>query len=118
LVRPADRELRRLLGAGIVVFVAAVVVANLLGGSGLFLLLSAGLGALVLLFVPLYRQSTHPYGGDTFIRFAVAVLVFQVWNAVAFWVILLSSTRGPAAGVIQASAVIPLVGGLVWMSRR
>jgi hypothetical protein len=118
LVRPADHELRRLLAAATVVFIGAVALANLLGAGGLFLLVSAGLGALVLLFLPMLRQATHPYSGAAFVRFAVAVLVFQVWNAAAFWVILLSSTRGLAAGIIQATAALPLLAGLAWMSRR
>jgi hypothetical protein len=118
LVRRADSELRWVLAATAVAFVAVVALVYLSGGSALVVLAGAGIAALTLLFLPMVRVSTRPYSRAGFLSYAVAILAFQAWSAIAFWATLLTGAPKGVAVTVQASAVVPLLAGAVVMSRR
>jgi hypothetical protein len=120
-LKPEDSELRWMLVALAVAFLAEVVVVNLRGGAGLLVLLSTWLAGLVLFGIVVLRLRHHRYSEGGFLGFLLTVLVFQFWTAVVSWIAVL--TWSPSwhvyhLALIEASAALPLLAGIYSMSRR
>jgi hypothetical protein len=104
-----------------VAFLSEVVVVNLRGGAGMLVLLSSWLGGLVLFVIVVHRLRRHSYSEGGFVWTLLAILLFQGWTAVVSWVAVLtwsSSWTVFYLGLIEASAVLPLLAVIFFISRK
>jgi len=120
-MKSKDSELRWILVGLAVAFLGEVVVGNLWGGVGLLVVLSSWLGGILLFCVALFGLFRRRYSEAGVAFFALPVVLFAGWAAIAAWVAIWTwSPSWPAyqLGLMQASATVPLLAGIYVMSRR
>ncbi|HEY1163250.1 MAG TPA: hypothetical protein VGF78_09340 [Candidatus Dormibacteraeota bacterium] len=116
-----DSELRWILVVLTVAFLGEVGVGTLRGGAGLLVVLSSWLVGLVLFCVAMVGFFRHRYSEGSVALFVLPIVIFQGWSAIAAWVAIWTSSPSRPLyylGVIEASAVVPLLAGIYLMSRR
>jgi hypothetical protein len=120
-LKPGDSELRWMLVGLTVAFLAEVVIGNMRGGVGFLVVLSSWLAGLVLFCVAMFGFFRRRYSEAGSMVFMLSIVLFPGWAGIAFWVAVWTwSPTWPTyqLGLIQASAIVPLLAATYLISRR
>ena len=120
-LKRGDSDLRWMLVGLTVAFLAEVVIGNMLGGVRLLVVLSSWLAGLALFCVAMFGFFRRRYSEAGSMVFMLSIVLFPGWAGIAFWVAVWTwSPTWPTyqLGLIQASAIVPLLAATYLISRR